>query len=118
MPTHWGRSQRTGDSSFFGVGLTNLAGITSFTDEEIRWTALASLGWWHHSIHNTMDKLDQDRLDLHLRLYARWVWDLLTAPVLPYRYGPMTQALSDSLSKLAAVEAPDIDMSPVAEQRT
>ena len=116
MPTHWGRSRRTGDSSFFGVGLTNLAGITSFTDEEIRRTALASLGWWHHSIHNTMDKLDKERLDLHLRLYARWVWDLLTAPVLPYRYGPMTQALSDSLARLATVDVPDIDMGPVAER--
>ncbi|HLT18549.1 MAG TPA: M28 family peptidase [Thermomicrobiales bacterium] len=110
MPTHWGRSRRTGDSSFFGVGLTNLAGITSFTDEEIRRTALATLGWWHHSIHNTMDKLDKERLDLHLRLYARWVWELLTAPVLPYRYAPMTRALSSSLERLSRIEVPDIDM--------
>ncbi len=116
MPIHWGRSRRTGDSSFFGVGLTNLAGITSFTDEEIRRTALASLGWWHHSIHNTIDKLDKDRLDLHLRLYARWVWDLLTAPVLPYRYGPMTRALSASLSQLAKADVPDIDMTRIVEQ--
>ena len=116
MPIHWGRSRRTGDSSFFGVGLTNLAGITSFTDEEIRRTALASLGWWHHSIHNTMDKLDKDRLDLHLRLYAHWVWELLTAPVLPYRYGPMTQALSGSLSRLATSNVPDNDIKRLAEQ--
>ena len=116
MPLHWGRSRRTGDSSFFGVGLTNLAGITSFTDEEIRRTALASLGWWHHSIHNTLDKLDKERLDLHLRLYARWVWDLLTAPVLPYRYGPLTRALSDALAKLARTDVPDIDMTRLVEQ--
>src|SRR5690606_30836608 len=116
MPTHWGRSRRTGDSSFFGVGLTNLAGITSFTDEEIRRTALASLGWWHHSIHNTMDKLDKERLDLHLRLYARWVWELLTAPVLPSRYAPMILALHDSLSRLARVNAPDIDLTRLVDQ--
>ena len=116
MPTHWGRSRRTGDSSFFGVGLTNLAGITSFTDEEIRRTALASLGWWHHSIHNTMDKLDRERLVLHLRLYAHWVWDLLTAPVLPYRYGPMTSALSESLATLNRADVPDIDMTRVVDR--
>lgn len=115
MPTHWGRSRRTGDSSFFGVGLTNLAGITSFTDEEIRRTALASLGWWHHSIHNTMDKLDPERLDLHLRLYARWVWELLTAPVLPYRYAPMTLALHDAFVRLVATPAPDIDMTRLVD---
>ncbi len=116
MPAHWGRSRRTGDSSFFGVGLTNLAGITSFTDEQIQRTALASLGWWHHSIHNTMDKLDKERLNLHLRLYARWVWELLTAPVLPYRYGPMTQAFSNSLATLARSDVPDIDMTRLVEQ--
>ncbi|MEZ4522071.1 MAG: M28 family peptidase [Thermomicrobiales bacterium] len=116
MPIHWGRSRRTGDSSFFGVGLTNLAGITSFTDEEIRRTALASLGWWHHSIHNTMDKLDKGRLELHLRLYGRWVWQLLTAPVLPYRYGPLTQSLAGSLSRLTGANIPDIDMKRVVER--
>ncbi len=116
MPIHWGRSRRTGDSSFFGVGLTNLAGITSFTDEEIRRTALASLGWWHHSIHNTLDKLDKGRLDLHLQLYARWVWELLTAPVLPYRYGPMTRALASSLARLGRANVPDIDMTRLVQQ--
>jgi hypothetical protein len=115
MQARWGRSHRTGDSSFFGVGLTNMAGITSFTQEQIQRTALASLGWWHHSIHNTMDKLDQERLDLHLRLYAHWVWELLTAPVLPYRYGPMAGRLAEQFAGLARLDAPDIDLQPLVE---
>jgi hypothetical protein len=115
MPMRWGRSHRTGDSSFFGVGLTNLAGITSFTQEEIQRTALASLGWWHHSIHNTMDKLDIERLDLHLRLYAHWVWELMTAPVLPYRYAPMAGRLAEQLGDLARLDVPDIDLRPLVE---
>ncbi len=60
MPVHWRRQQKNGDSSFFGVGLPCIAGEMSFTDEEIQATALATLGWWHHSLHNTIDKVEKD----------------------------------------------------------
>ncbi len=76
MPLRWHRQQKNGDSSFFGVGLACIAGEMSYTDEEIQRTALATLGWWHHSLHNTIDKLDKDRLALHLRVYANWMCGL------------------------------------------
>ncbi len=110
MEIHWQRQQKNGDSSFFGVGLPCIAGEMSFTDEEIRRTALASLGWWHHSIENTLDKVDKDRLALHLRVYASWMWGLLTNPVLPYEYEPLASRFVDRLSELAALDVPDIDM--------
>jgi hypothetical protein len=110
MPIHWGRQQKNGDSSFFGVGLPCVAGEMSFTDEEIRRTALANLGWWHHSIHNTIDKVDKNLLALHLRVYATWMWGLLTEPVLPYEYTPIAARFVDRLRECAALDAPDIDM--------
>jgi hypothetical protein len=116
MPIHWRRQQKTGDSSFFGVGLTCIAGEMSFTDEEIRATALASLGWWHHSLHNTLDKVDRERLALHLRVYARWVWELLTAPVLPYEYAPVARRFVDRLAELASLDIPGIDLAGVEER--
>ncbi len=61
----------------------------SFRDEEIRATGLANLGWWHHSVHNTLDKVDRSLLLPHLRVYARWMWDLLTAPILPYEFAAL-----------------------------
>jgi len=110
MPIHWGRQQKNGDSSFFGVGLPCVAGVMSFTDEEIQRTALANLGWFHHSIHNTLDKVDKHLLALHLRVYASWIWGLLTQPVLPYEYLPVAARFADRLQELAALRVPDIDM--------
>lgn len=116
MPIRWGRQQKSGDSSFFGVGLSCLAGEMSYTDEEIRRTALATLGWWHHSLHNTLDKVDKERLALHLRVYANWMWDLLTDPVLPYEYAPLAARFVTRLRELAASPIPDIDLTSVAER--
>lgn len=110
MPIRWHRQQKNGDSSFFGVGLACIAGEMSYTDEEIQRTALATLGWWHHSLHNTIDKLDKERLALHLRVYANWMWGLLTAPILPHEYTPLANRFVDRLSEFARYDVPDIDM--------
>lgn len=116
MPYRWHRQAKTGDMSFFGVGLPSLAGEMSFTDEEIRRTALATLGWWHHSLHNTLDKVDRNLLGLHLRVYTRWLWGLLTEPVLPFEYGPVADRLLRRLTELAAVEVPGIDLQGLVER--
>jgi hypothetical protein len=116
MPLRWHRQAKTGDMSFFGVGLPSLAGEMSFTDEEIRRTALATLGWWHHSIHNTLDKVDRNLLGLHLRVYARWLWELLTEPVLPFEYGPVADRLLRRLTELAATRVPGIDLDGLVER--
>ena len=57
-PAAWRRAVKNGDSSFFGLGVPMLAAQGAFTEEELKRTALANLGWWHHSIENTIDKLD------------------------------------------------------------
>jgi hypothetical protein len=115
-PVHWGRMAKNGDSSFFGVGLPSFHGEMSFTAEEIRRTALATLGWWHHSIHNTLDKVDRDLLAVHLRVYARWMWDLLTLPVLPFEYRPVAARFVERLGQLASLEVPDLDMAGAVAQ--
>lgn len=109
-PLTWHRQAKNGDSSFFGVGLACLAGEMSFTEEEIKRTALAVLGWWHHSIHNTIDKVDKERLALHLKVYARWMWGLLTEPVLPYEYVPLATNFVQRLEQLTTVDVATIDL--------
>jgi hypothetical protein len=114
IPIHWRRQQKNGDSSFFGVGLACLAGEMSFTDAEIQRTALASLGWWHHSIHNTIDKVDKDLLAIHLRVYANWVYGLLTEPILPHEYAPLAARFVHRLQEFAGHDVPGIDMAGAA----
>ena len=100
-PASWRRAVKTGDCSFFGLGVPMLAGQGAFTEEELKRTALATLGWWHHSIENTIDKLDWDEMQLHLRVYAGWLWELCTAPVLPFEFVSVADQFIERLAALA-----------------
>lgn len=113
--TTWHRSAKNGDSSFFGLGIPMLHGEGSFTDQELKDTALATLGWWHHSVENTIDKLDWDWMQVHLRIYAAWMWELCTAPVLPYAFSPVAEQVNKRLSELAeAGKAIDLEIAAEA----
>ena len=111
MPVRWGRQRKNGDSSFFGVGLAALAGEMMMSEEVTQRTALANLGWFHHSAHNTLDRVDRSLLAPHLEVYTRWMWGLLTAPILPHEYEPLGRAFVDRLTELNTYDVPGIDMS-------
>jgi hypothetical protein len=87
----WKRAVKTGDSSFFGIGIPMFHGEGGFTDEELAATANATLGWWHHSVENRLDKMDWKLMQEHIRLYAAYLWELTTAPVLPFRFVPVAE---------------------------
>jgi hypothetical protein len=106
----WKRSVKNGDSSFFGIGIPMFHGEGTFTEDELNATAQASLGWWHHSVHNTVDKLDWDWMQVHVDIYAAWLWELLTAPVLPFSYVEVARQITDRLGELAALGGPDVGL--------
>ena len=87
----WKRSVKSGDSSFFGIGIPMFHGEGSFTEAELKATANATLGWWHHSIENRLDKMDWALMQEHIRVYAAYLWELTTAPVLPFRFSPVAE---------------------------
>jgi hypothetical protein len=97
---HWHRAAKNGDSSFFGLGIPMIAGEGAFTAAELKATALAGLGWWHHSIENTIDKLDWNYMQDHLRVYAGWLWELCTAPVLPFEFVGVADQFIERLGAL------------------
>ncbi len=99
-PVHWHRAAKNGDSSFFGLGIPMIAGQGSFTQAELKATALAGLGWWHHSIENTIDKLNFDYMQDHLRIYAGWLWELCTAVVLPFEFVSVADQFTERLAEL------------------
>ncbi len=97
----WNRAAKNGDASFFGLGIPMFHGEGSFTDQELKDTALATLGWWHHSIENRLDKLDWEWMQVHLRIYLSWMWELCTAPVLPFAFTPVAEQVTTRLNELA-----------------
>jgi hypothetical protein len=105
MPNSWRRAVKTGDSSFFGLGVPMLAGNTGYTEAELKATALATLGWWHHSLENTIDKLDWSLMAVHLRIYAAWLWELCTAPVLPFEFVSVADQFIERLGALEGAGA-------------
>jgi hypothetical protein len=98
----WKRAVKTGDSSFFGIGIPMFHGEGGFTDEELAATANATLGWWHHSVENRLDKMDWKLMQEHIRLYAAYLWELTTAPVLPFRFVPVAEQVIGRLEEFKA----------------
>lgn len=96
----WKRVAKSGDASFIGVGIPMFQGEGAFTEAELKATALATRGWWHHSIECTIDKLDWDYMQAHVRVYAAYLWELCTAPVLPFTYAPVAAQILKRLQEL------------------
>ena len=100
-PAIWQRAVKNGDASFFGLGVPMLSAQGAFTQEELKRSALANLGWWHHSLENTIDKLDFTFMQEHLRLYAAYLWELCTAVVLPFEFVTVADQFIERLIQLA-----------------
>jgi hypothetical protein len=96
----WGRLTKIGDASFFGVGVPSIASRGAFTREQVIAMGDANLGWWHHTDENTTARLDKGSLGTHLRVYAAYLWGLLTLPILPMRFTPTVQQMVDRLEQL------------------
>jgi hypothetical protein len=96
----WKRVAKSGDASFIGVGVPMFQGEGAFTESQLKASALATRGWWHHSIECTIDKLDWRFMEEHLRVYAAYLWELCTAPVLPFTYAPVAEQIVQRLQEL------------------
>jgi len=96
----WKRVAKSGDASFIGIGIPMFQGEGAFTEQELKDTALATRGWWHHSIECTIDKLDWEYMQPHMRVYAAYLWELCTLPVLPFSYAPVAEQVVKRLQEL------------------
>jgi hypothetical protein len=102
----WHRAPKIGDSSFFGLGLPTFFAEGGFTPEELQATANATCGWWHHSLESTFDKLDWDWMADHIRIYGAYLWELCTAPVLPFEFVSVADQLGNRIGELAEAGKP------------
>jgi hypothetical protein len=96
----WKRVAKSGDASFIGVGIPMFQGEGAFTEAELKATALATRGWWHHSIECNIDKLDWEFMQPHMRVYAAYLWELCTAPVLPFTFTPVAEQVVKRMQEL------------------
>lgn len=117
VPYDWKPQKKGGDASFFGLGVPMLYGMGAFTEAELHDTADANLGWWHHSLACTIDKVDFGWMQPHLRVYAAWLWELCTAPILPFEFTAVTHQFATRLEELdSGPGAAGLQLGAVAEQ--
>ncbi len=97
----WERKKKHGDCSLFGMGIPMIFAMGQFSEQELKETALANWGWWHHSLECTIDKVDFEFMADHLRIYAAYLWELCTAVVLPYSFTESAGQFVKRLEELA-----------------
>jgi hypothetical protein len=115
------------DQSFFGIGLTSVYGTFSEQDAEKNRHVLSfktgsddgragGLGWWWHSCHDTIDKIDAANLVRDTRIYAATAWRLLTQPVLPYDFREAVADMERTVQELREGLEGRFDFGPLAER--
>lgn len=117
------RIGRFADQSFYAIGLNSIFGTLSEQDAAVAGDGISfktggrragGLGWWWHTPHDTVDKVDEANLVRDTKIYLSAVTRLLTAPRLPYDYRPAVAEIVDTvLPRLARAKA-HLDLSGLA----
>lgn len=104
------RLEKTGDQSFFGVGVPAISGRMEFSKELLeRWHG-AILGPWYQSVDDTMEVADQKVLAQDLRISMAYAWTLATRPVLPYDFRHNARILRETLEGYAKATDDTLDL--------
>jgi hypothetical protein len=108
------RTGRNSDMSFWGVGIPSLFGSLSHQPPgpvKMR----NPLGWWWHTPHDLIDKVDEANLARDTRVFVRALWRLLTEPVLPLDYAAHATALLTELATLAGKLGDRLPLAPLVQ---
>ena len=95
------RMSRSSDQSFWGIGIPAMFGALSEqppSPVKMR----NALGWWWHTPHDTLDKIDEQNLVRDTRVFVHTLWRLLTDPVLPLDFAAHARVLLEELGRLRA----------------
>jgi hypothetical protein len=107
------RVGRNSDQSFLGAGIPSLLGSVSHQTD-------GSLGWWWHTPHDTLDKIDPARLVRDTKVFVLAISRLLEDPVLPLDCVAAARDLRQGLEGLATAASRrgqdgEFDLRPAAD---
>ena len=108
------RTSRSSDMSFWGVGVPSLFGALSHQPPapvKMR----NPLGWWWHTPHDLLDKVDPANLTRDTRVFVRALWRLLTDPLLPLDYVAHAGALMRELDRLQSALGDRLSLAPLSQ---
>ena len=93
------RMSRSSDQSFWGIGISAMFGALS-EQPPAPVKMRNALGWWWHTPHDLLDKIDEANLVRDTRVFVHTLWRLLSDPVLPLDFAAHAAALVDELTAL------------------
>lgn len=93
------RKARNSDESFVGVGIPSMFGSIS---EQARKDGRArnALGWWWHTPHDLIDKVDEANLVRDARVLTQVLWRLASDAIVPLDHAATLAALAGQLAGL------------------
>jgi hypothetical protein len=111
------RKARSSDDSFVGVGVPSMFGTVSEQPAKHA-QARNALGWWWHTPHDLIDKVDEANLVRDARVLGQVVWKLLADAVVPLDHAATATSLLAELAPLEAPLAGRFDLAPLVAAAT
>ncbi|MDH5792926.1 MAG: M28 family peptidase, partial [Candidatus Bathyarchaeota archaeon] len=108
---------KTGDQSFYGIGIPSARVQMTFTPEA-REEVGAGGGWWYHSEHDTLDKCDPDTMYMAEKAQTLVLLRLCTLPVLPYRIEALADWMLDTMGELEGRAEGTLSLEGMIEKAT
>jgi hypothetical protein len=93
------RPSRSSDQSFWGIGIPSMYGSVSHQQPDAKMRN--PLGWWWHTPHDLIDKIDPDFLVRDTRVVLHTLWRLLSDKVLPIDPAAELASLRTELTAIA-----------------
>jgi hypothetical protein len=117
------RISRMGDQSFWGLGIPSMFSSISQQPPAGEPTGLrqmmggrgGGLGWWWHTPHDTMDKIDPDFLVRDARILLAAVYRLAADQVLPIDQRHAARELKSTLEELEQFSIPEVRVEDLLE---
>lgn len=102
---------KTGDQSFFGIGVPSIVGRVSYDDDYIKDSNGATLGWWNHTVEDGLDKADIVNLKKDLDVECAYILGLVNSNVLPYDFTNTCLDIKAKLVKINEQAGNNVDIS-------
>jgi hypothetical protein len=93
------RPSKTGDQSFYGLGIPSGRAATTASPEVINKLPYR-YNWWYHAEEDLLDKADAEALYMANKAQTLVILRLCTLPVLPYRVARVSDWMIDVLKEL------------------
>jgi hypothetical protein len=111
------RIGRSGDQSFWGIGLPSLFQLVSRQPPEraSQGIFIPGLPWFWHTKEDTLDKIDREILLRDTRIYMAALWRMCAGPVLPFTFDAVADEFVHHLSEIQKPASAAFDLGPAIE---